>query len=189
MMPKRQGLSLIGALRDKGQTATQESDLSDAIAGRLDSQCKAVARRLGRRLLPEHITSRAIARVEVDAVRRNVGPPRRHLSLQTDLDARRWVSHRCPPPCTRGQGRRLTCSRRRASPVEYMMSQAAPGVTRPPRCCVKRSWDYTSIARPNVIDVHHQRLGASRIDEGLRRRKNAVAFSTPFALAQEYIES
>jgi len=156
MLPKRDGLSVIGTLRDKGNSTPA---LILSALGQVDDRIKGL-RAGGDDYLPKPYSfAELLARVEVLARRR--GGPTEETSYRVgDLELDR-LSHRV----TRGQ-EELTLQPREFRLLEYLMKHAGQVVTR--TMLLENVWDYHFDPQTNVIDVHISRLRA-KIDRGFER--------------------
>jgi len=156
MLPKRDGLSVIGMLRDKG-VGTPALILS--ALGQVDDRVKGL-RAGGDDYLPKPYSfSELLARVEVLSRRRG-GPAEDTLYRVGDLELDR-LSHRV----ARGKDE-LTLQPREFRLLEYLMKHAGQVVTR--TMLLENVWDYHFDPQTNVIDVHISRL-RSKIDKGFER--------------------
>src|ERR1700704_4690916 len=156
MLPKRDGLSVIGALRDKsiGTPALILSAL-----GQVDDRVKGLRAGGDDYLVKPYSFAELLARVEVLS-RRNVGPAEETVYRVGDLELDR-LSHRV----ARGQDE-LTLQPREFRLLEYLMKHAGQVVTR--TMLLENVWDYHFDPQTNVIDVHISRL-RSKIDKGFER--------------------
>ena len=146
MLPKRDGLSVIGALRDKGNTAPV---LILSALGQVDDRIKGL-RAGGDDYLPKPYSfAELLARVEVLSRRRG-GPAEDTLYRVGDLELDR-LSHRV----ARGKDE-LTLQPREFRLLEYLMKHAGQVVTR--TMLLENVWDYHFDPQTNVIDVHVSRL-------------------------------
>jgi len=156
MLPKRDGLSLIGALRDKGNHTPV---LILSALGQVDDRVKGL-RAGGDDYLPKPYSFvELLARVEVLS-RRSVGPAEEAVyrvgNLELDRLSRRVM---------RGEGE-ITLQPREFRLLEYLMKHAGQVVTR--TMLLENVWDYHFDPQTNVIDVHISRL-RSKIDKGFDR--------------------
>jgi two-component system OmpR family response regulator len=150
MLPKRDGLSLIGALRDKGNRTPV---LILSALGQVDDRIKGL-RAGGDDYLPKPYSfAELLARVEV-------GPAEETTYRVGDLELDR-LSHRV----ARGKDE-LTLQPREFRLLEYLMKHAGQVVTR--TMLLENVWDYHFDPQTNVIDVHISRL-RSKIDKGFDR--------------------
>ena len=156
MLPKRDGLSVIGTLRDKGNSTPA---LILSALGQVDDRIKGL-RAGGDDYLPKPYSfAELLARVEVLARRRG-GPSEETTYRVGDLELDR-LSHRV----VRGQ-EELTLQPREFRLLEYLMKHAGQVVTR--TMLLENVWDYHFDPQTNVIDVHISRL-RSKIDRGFDR--------------------
>src|SRR6266702_1888736 len=156
MLPKRDGLSLIGALREKGNRTPV---LILSALGQVDDRIKGM-RAGGDDYLPKPYSfAELLARVEVLSRRRG-GPAEDTLYRVGDLELDR-LSHRV----ARGKDE-LTLQPREFRLLEYLMKHAGQVVTR--TMLLENVWDYHFDPQTNVIDVHISRL-RSKIDKGFER--------------------
>jgi two-component system OmpR family response regulator len=156
MLPKRDGLSLIGALREKGDHTPA---LILSALGQVDDRIKGL-RAGGDDYLPKPYSfAELLARVEVLS-RRSGGPAEETVYRVGNLELDR-LSHRV----TRGEGE-ITLQPREFRLLEYLMKHAGQVVTR--TMLLENVWDYHFDPQTNVIDVHISRL-RSKIDKGFDR--------------------
>ena len=156
MLPKMDGLTLVGALREqKNETPV----LILSALGQVDDRVKGL-RAGGDDYLPKPYSfAELLARVEVLS-RRNVGPAEETTYRVGDLELDR-LSHRV----ARGKDE-LTLQPREFRLLEYLMKHAGQVVTR--TMLLENVWDYHFDPQTNVIDVHISRL-RSKIDKGFER--------------------
>ena len=155
MLPKRDGLSLIGELRAKG---IETPVLILSALGQVDDRVKGL-RAGGDDYLPKPYSfSELLARVEVLARRR--GRSEETVYRVGDLELDR-LSHRV----TRGDDE-IVLQPREYRLLEYLMKHAGQVVTR--TMLLENVWDYHFDPQTNVIDVHISRL-RSKIDKGFGR--------------------
>ncbi len=153
MLPKRDGLSVIGALRAK-QIETPVLILS--ALGQVDDRVKGL-RAGGDDYLPKPYSfSELLARIEVLARRRG-GRNEDTVYRVADLELDR-LSHRV----SRGETE-IVLQPREFRLLEYLMRHAGQVVTR--TMLLENVWDYHFDPQTNVIDVHISRL-RSKIDKG-----------------------
>lgn len=153
MLPRRDGLSLIGALRTK-KVDTPVLILS--ALGQVDDRIKGL-RAGGDDYLPKPYSfSELLARVEVLSRRRG-GRAEETVYRVADLELDR-LSHNV----TRG-GSEIILQPREFRLLEYLMKHAGQVVTR--TMLLENVWDYHFDPQTNVIDVHISRL-RSKIDKG-----------------------
>jgi two-component system, OmpR family, response regulator len=156
MLPKRDGLSLIGTLREKGNRTPA---LILSALGQVDDRIKGL-RAGGDDYLPKPYSfAELLARVEVLS-RRHGGPAEETAYRVGDLELDR-LSHRV----ARGKDE-LTLQPREFRLLEYLMKHAGQVVTR--TMLLENVWDYHFDPQTNVIDVHISRL-RSKIDKGFER--------------------
>jgi two-component system OmpR family response regulator len=156
MLPKRDGLSVIGGLRDKGNRTPA---LILSALGQVDDRIKGL-RAGGDDYLPKPYSfAELLARVEVLS-RRQGGPAEETTYRVGDLELDR-LSH----GVTRG-GQELILQPREFRLLEYLMKHAGQVVTR--TMLLENVWDYHFDPQTNVIDVHISRL-RSKIDKGFER--------------------
>ena len=156
MLPKRDGLSVIGDLRAKGM---ETPALILSALGQVDDRVKGL-RAGGDDYLPKPYSfSELLARVEVWA-RRRVGRSGETVLRVGDLALDR-LSHQVH----RGE-EEITLQPREFRLLEYLMKHAGQVVTR--TMLLENVWDYHFDPQTNVIDVHISRL-RSKIDKGFER--------------------
>jgi len=156
MLPKRDGLSVIGTLRAK---AIDTPALILSALGQVDDRVKGL-RAGGDDYLPKPYSfSELLARVEVLARRRS-GRSEETAYRVGDLELDR-LSHRV----TRGHSE-IVLQPREFRLLEYLMKHAGQVVTR--TMLLENVWDYHFDPQTNVIDVHMSRL-RSKIDKGFAR--------------------
>jgi two-component system OmpR family response regulator len=153
MLPKRDGLSVIGELRAKG---IDTPVLILSALGQVDDRVKGL-RAGGDDYLPKPYSfSELLARVEALARRRG-GHGEEMVYRIADLELDR-LSHRV----SRG-GDEIALQPREFRLLEYLMKHAGQVVTR--TMLLENVWDYHFDPQTNVIDVHISRL-RSKIDKG-----------------------
>jgi two-component system OmpR family response regulator len=153
MLPKRDGLSMIGTLRDKGNHTPA---LILSALGQVDDRVKGL-RAGGDDYLPKPYSfSELLARIEVLA-RRGGGRSEETSYRVADLSLDR-LSHLV----TRGN-EEISLQPREFRLLEYLMQHAGQVVTR--TMLLENVWDYHFDPQTNVIDVHISRL-RSKIDKG-----------------------
>jgi two-component system OmpR family response regulator len=153
MLPKLDGLSLIGALRAKDRSTPV---LILSALGQVDDRVKGL-RAGGDDYLPKpYAFSELLARIEVLA-RRRAGKNEETTYQVDDLVLDR-LAHRV----TRG-GTEIVLQPREYRLLEYLMKHAGQVVTR--TMLLENVWDYHFDPQTNVIDVHISRLRA-KIDKG-----------------------
>jgi two-component system, OmpR family, response regulator len=153
MLPKLDGLSVIGKLRAAG-VATPALILS--ALGQVDDRVKGLRAGGDDYLAKPYAFSELLARVEVLA-RRRVGPGEETVYRVADLELDR-LSHRV----IRGK-EEIVLQPREFRLLEYLMKHAGQVVTR--TMLLENVWDYHFDPQTNVIDVHISRL-RSKIDKG-----------------------
>jgi len=152
MLPKRDGLSLIGELRAKD---IETPALILSALGQVDDRVKGL-RAGGDDYLPKPYSfSELLARVEVLARRRGGREETIYRVGNLELDR---LSHRV----TRGE-EEIVLQPREFRLLEYLMRHAGQVVTR--TMLLENVWDYHFDPQTNVIDVHISRL-RSKIDKG-----------------------
>jgi two-component system OmpR family response regulator len=153
MLPKLDGLSVIGALRNKG---VETPVLILSALGQVDDRVKGL-RAGGDDYLPKPYSfSELLARIEVLARRRG-GRSEETVYRVADLELDR-LSHRV----VRGE-EEIVLQPREFRLLEYLMKHAGQVVTR--TMLLENVWDYHFDPQTNVIDVHISRL-RSKIDKG-----------------------
>lgn len=153
MLPKRDGLSLITALRGQG---IETPVLILSALGQVDDRIKGL-RAGGDDYLPKPYSfAELLARVEVLSRRRG-GRGQETVYRVGDLELDR-LSHRV----CRG-GEEIVLQPREFRLLEYLMKHAGQVVTR--TMLLENVWDYHFDPQTNVIDVHISRL-RSKIDKG-----------------------
>jgi two-component system OmpR family response regulator len=153
MLPKRDGLSVIGVLRDKG---VETPVLILSALGQVDDRVTGL-RAGGDDYLPKPYSfSELLARVEVLARRRG-GRNEDTVYRVADLELDR-LSHQVK----RGS-EEIVLQPREFRLLEYLMKHAGQVVTR--TMLLENVWDYHFDPQTNVIDVHISRL-RSKIDKG-----------------------
>jgi two-component system OmpR family response regulator len=153
MLPKRDGLSVIGTLREKG---VETPALILSALGQVDDRVKGL-RAGGDDYLPKPYSfSELLARVEVLARRRG-GRSEETLYQVADLALDR-LAH----SVKRGN-KEIELQPREFRLLEYLMKHAGKVVTR--TMLLENVWDYHFDPQTNVIDVHISRL-RSKIDKG-----------------------
>jgi two-component system OmpR family response regulator len=156
MLPKRDGLSVVGTLRGQG---VETPVLILSALGQVDDRVKRL-RAGGDDYLPKPYSfSELLARVEVLARRRS-GRGEETVYRVGDLELDR-LSHRV----MRGESE-IVLQPREFRLLEYLMKHAGQVVTR--TMLLENVWDYHFDPQTNVIDVHMSRL-RSKIDKGFAR--------------------
>jgi two-component system OmpR family response regulator len=154
MLPKMDGLSLIGALRE--QKITTPALILSAL-GQVDDRVKGLRAGGDDYLAKPYAFSELLARVEALSRRKSApgGPPTLLRVGGLELDR---LAHKL----TR-DGREITLQPREYRLLEYLMRHAGQVVTR--TMLLENVWDYHFDPQTNVIDVHISRLRA-KIDKG-----------------------
>ena len=153
MLPKRDGLSVIGTLREKG---VETPALILSALGQVDDRVKGL-RAGGDDYLPKPYSfSELLARVEVLSRRR--GSRNEETVLRVGNLALDRLSHQV----RRGE-EEISLQPREFRLLEYLMQHAGQVVTR--TMLLENVWDYHFDPQTNVIDVHISRL-RSKIDKG-----------------------
>jgi two-component system OmpR family response regulator len=153
MLPKRDGLSLIGSLRSQ---SVETPVLILSALGQVDDRVTGL-RAGGDDYLPKpYAFSELLARVEALARRSKPGEAETVYRVG-DLELDR-LSHQV----TRG-GEEIVLQPREFRLLEYLMKHAGQVVTR--TMLLENVWDYHFDPQTNVIDVHISRL-RSKIDKG-----------------------
>jgi two-component system OmpR family response regulator len=156
MLPKLDGLSVIGTLRQKG---IETPVLILSALGQVDDRVKGL-RAGGDDYLPKPYSfSELLARIEVLARRRG-GRGEEMVYRVGDLQLDR-LSH----SVSRGDAE-ILLQPREFRLLEYLMKHAGQVVTR--TMLLENVWDYHFDPQTNVIDVHISRL-RSKIDKGFAR--------------------
>jgi two-component system, OmpR family, response regulator len=156
MLPKLDGLALIGTLRQKG---IETPVLILSALGQVDDRVKGL-RAGGDDYLPKPYSfSELLARIEVLARRRS-GRGEETVYRVGDLELDR-LSHRV----TRADSE-IVLQPREFRLLEYLMKHGGQVVTR--TMLLENVWDYHFDPQTNVIDVHMSRL-RSKIDKGFAR--------------------
>ncbi|MPZ54992.1 MAG: response regulator [Rhizobiales bacterium] len=153
MLPKRDGLSVIAALRTEGN---ETPILILSALGQVDDRVKGL-RAGGDDYLPKpYAFSELLARVEVLSRRRG-GRTEETAYKVGDLELDR-LSHRVSR-----NGEEIVLQPREFRLLEYLMKHAGQVVTR--TMLLENVWDYHFDPQTNVIDVHISRL-RGKIDKG-----------------------
>ena len=153
MLPKLDGLTVIGRLRAKGNTTPA---LILSALGAVDDRVRGL-RAGGDDYLPKPYSfSELLARIEVLA-RRHTGRGEETQYRVADLELDR-LSHRV----VRGS-EEIALQPREFRLLEYLMKHAGQVVTR--TMLLENVWDYHFDPQTNIIDVHISRL-RSKIDKG-----------------------
>jgi two-component system, OmpR family, response regulator len=156
MLPKRDGLSLIRALRASG---VETPALILSALGQVDDRVKGLRAGGDDYLAKPYAFSELLARTEVLSRRRG-GRGQETLYRVGDLELDR-LSHRV----SRGETE-IALQPREFRLLEYLMKHAGQVVTR--TMLLENVWDYHFDPQTNVIDVHISRL-RSKIDKGFAR--------------------
>jgi two-component system, OmpR family, response regulator len=152
MLPKLDGLSVIGTLRSKG---IETPALILSALGQVDDRIKGL-RAGGDDYLPKPYSfAELLARTEVLARRR--GGREETIYRTGDLELDR-LSHR-----VMRAGQEIVLQPREFRLLEYLMKHTGQVVTR--TMLLENVWDYHFDPQTNVIDVHISRL-RSKIDKG-----------------------
>ncbi len=152
MLPKRDGLSVIQALRDEGDTTPI---LILSALGEVDDRVKGLKAGSDDYLTKPFAFSELLARIEALVRRQNPEQVQTKLSvggLELDLLAR---------TVTR-EGDQIELQPREFLLLEYLMKHAGQVVTR--TMLLENVWEYHFDPQTNVIDVHISRLRA-KIDK------------------------
>ncbi len=153
MLPKMDGLSLIGALR--AQNVDTPILILSAL-GQVDDRVKGLLAGGDDYLAKPYAFSELLARVDALARRRPKGASEETVYRIADLELDR-LSHKV----TRG-GVEIPLQPREFRLLEYLMQHAGKVVTR--TMLLESVWDYHFDPQTNVIDVHISRLRA-KIDK------------------------
>ncbi len=156
MLPKRDGLSVIGTLRSKG---IDTPVLILSALGQVDDRVKGLRAGGDDYLAKPYAFSELLARVEVLA-RRRIGRGEETVYRVGDLQLDR-LSHQVLRGVTE-----IVLQPREFRLLEYLMKHAGQVVTR--TMLLENVWDYHFDPQTNVIDVHISRL-RSKIDKGFAR--------------------
>jgi two-component system OmpR family response regulator len=152
MLPKMDGLTLVGALREqKNETPV----LILSALGQVDDRVKGLRAGGDDYLVKPYSFAELLARLEVLARRR--GGREETVYRVADLELDR-LSHRV----TRGKDE-ILLQPREFRLLEYLMKHAGQVVTR--TMLLENVWDYHFDPQTNVIDVHISRL-RSKVDKG-----------------------
>jgi len=149
MLPKMDGLSLIGALR--AQKVETPALILSAL-GQVDDRVKGLRAGGDDYLAKPYAFSELLARVEALARRRPKDAPEETVYRLGDLALDR-LSHKV----TRA-GEEIVLQPREFRLLEYLMQNAGKVVTR--TMLLEHVWDYHFDPQTNVIDVHVSRLRA-----------------------------
>ncbi len=154
MLPKLDGLSLIGGLREQ---KVETPVLILSALGQVDDRVKGLRAGGDDYLAKPYAFSELLARIEVLARRRgkNSGEPTQYRVADLELDR---LSH-----TVSRAGQDIVLQPREFRLIEYLMKNAGQVVTR--TMLLEHVWDYHFDPQTNVIDVHISRLRA-KIDKG-----------------------
>jgi two-component system OmpR family response regulator len=153
MLPKRDGLSLIGELRTKNVNTPV---LILSALGQVDDRVQGLRAGGDDYLTKPYSFSELLARVEVLA-RRRIGKGEETVYRVGDLELDR-LSHQ-----VMRNKEEIVLQPREFRLLEYLMKHAGQVVTR--TMLLENVWDYHFDPQTNVIDVHISRL-RSKIDKG-----------------------
>jgi two-component system OmpR family response regulator len=154
MLPKMDGLSLIGGLREQ---KVETPVLILSALGQVDDRVKGLRAGGDDYLAKPYAFSELLARVEALARRKNGSGSAPTMLRVGDLELDR-LSHKL----TRA-GRDIPLQPREYRLLEYLMRHAGQVVTR--TMLLENVWDYHFDPQTNVIDVHISRL-RGKIDKG-----------------------
>ena len=154
MLPKMDGLSLIGGLREQ---KIETPALILSALGQVDDRVKGLRAGGDDYLAKPYAFSELLARVEVLARRKPGAPGAPTVLRVADLELDR-LGH----SLTRA-GKDIPLQPREYRLLEYLMRHAGQVVTR--TMLLENVWDYHFDPQTNVIDVHISRLRA-KIDKG-----------------------
>ena len=157
MLPKRDGLSVIGTLRAKS-VATPVLILS--ALGQVDDRVKGLRAGGDDYLTKPYAFTELLARVEALARRS------RPLDVETQYKVADLTLDRLSHEVRRGN-EEIVLQPREFRLLEYMMRNAGQVVTR--TMLLENVWDYHFDPQTNVIDVHISRL-RSKIDKGFDKQ-------------------
>ncbi len=149
MLPKMDGLSLIGALRAQN---VETPVLILSALGQVDDRVKGLRAGGDDYLAKPYAFSELLARVDALARRRPKGASEETVYRLADLELDR-LSHKV----TR-HGAEISLQPREFRLLEYLMQHAGKVVTR--TMLLENVWDYHFDPQTNVIDVHVSRLRA-----------------------------
>jgi two-component system OmpR family response regulator len=157
MLPKRDGLSVIGTLREKG---IETPALILSALGQVDDRVKGLRAGGDDYLVKPYAFSELLARLEALLRRGSSAAPTttklRVAELEMDLLAR----------AVRRDGQAIDLLPREFRLLEYLMRHAGQVVTR--TMLLESVWDYHFDPQTNVIDVHISRL-RQKIDKGFAK--------------------
>ncbi|MDB5596790.1 MAG: two component transcriptional regulator, winged helix family [Hyphomicrobiales bacterium] len=154
MLPKLDGLSLIGGLREQ---KVETPVLILSALGQVDDRVKGLRAGGDDYLGKPYAFSELLARVEVLARRRGNGAAEPTVYRVGGLELDR-LSHKLMR-----DGHEIVMQPREFRLLEYLMKHAGQVVTR--TMLLENVWDYHFDPQTNVIDVHISRL-RSKIDKG-----------------------
>ncbi|MFN3888957.1 MAG: winged helix-turn-helix domain-containing protein [Beijerinckiaceae bacterium] len=154
MLPKMDGLSLIGGLREQ---KIETPVLILSALGQVDDRVKGLRAGGDDYLAKPYAFSELLARVEVLARRKNGAPSAPTILRVGDLELDR-LGH-----TLMRAGKEIPLQPREYRLLEYLMRHAGQVVTR--TMLLENVWDYHFDPQTNVIDVHVSRLRA-KIDKG-----------------------
>ena len=154
MLPKMDGLTMIGALRDQG---LQTPVLILSALSQVDDRVKGLRAGGDDYLTKPYAFSELLARVEVLSRRSRSNANGEATLLRTGALELDRLGHKL----TR-DGREITLQPREYRLLEYLMQHAGQVVTR--TMLLENVWDYHFDPQTNVIDVHISRLRA-KIDK------------------------
>lgn len=153
LLPRRDGLSVISELREKGDTTPA---LVLSALGEVDDRVTGLRAGGDDYLTKPYAFSELLARVEV--LRRRVGAKDVETRYSVgDLELDR-LTHQ-----VRRAGQEITLQPREFRLLEYLMRNAGKVVTR--TMLLEHVWDYHFDPQTNVIDVHISRL-RGKIEKG-----------------------
>ncbi|NIR32025.1 MAG: response regulator transcription factor, partial [Gammaproteobacteria bacterium] len=156
MLPRRDGLSVLGAMREAG---VKTPVLILSALGEVDERVEGLRAGGDDYVAKPFAFSELLARL--DALLRRTDPKQAETTLQVDD----LVLERLSRVVTRA-GRRIPLQPREFRLLEYLMRHAGQVVTR--TMLLEHVWDYHFDPQTNVIDVHISRLRA-KIDSGFER--------------------
>ncbi len=154
MLPKLDGLSLIGGLRSQ---KIETPALILSALGQVDDRVKGLRAGGDDYLAKPYAFAELLARVEVLARRKQIGAAEETVYRVGSLELDR-LAHKV----TR-EGKEIQLQPREFRLLEYLMKHAGQVVTR--TMLLENVWDYHFDPQTNVIDVHISRL-RGKIDKG-----------------------
>jgi two-component system OmpR family response regulator len=154
MLPKMDGLSLIGGLREQ---KIETPVLILSALGQVDDRVKGLRAGGDDYLAKPYAFSELLARVEILSRRKNGAPSAPTVLRVADLELDR-LGHSLIRA-----GKDIPLQPREYRLLEYLMRHAGQVVTR--TMLLEHVWDYHFDPQTNVIDVHISRLRA-KIDKG-----------------------